>query len=416
MKNIFTLVFRIVAWALSGLGLYLLTTIEPTDRFYKIVIGLALLICAIAFILYSINALASLLIRKKIYSYLTSKIHEFSHFLIGDKKLHAPAKFKYDCYQIHEKYYDLSGILNKFICYNQGVYAGYSLLAGDLHKELRLAKENSSSSEETLKKCVQDLQIKLYKEFRKIMNQNVKRFMTDYFRIRPGSLPRIIIKGWHGNEIIDIYRIHYGPTFNTERPSVYSNTGFIKIRETGRYYLCNNIPYEAYHGNYKNNRLDNDKLKQLFTQEEIDQGNINFAKWKQCWSRYTVKETSEVLDPHDNSCYQSTLIIPITILNNDDLNDSITKRFKLPRLDHPEVGRIFFGFLCFDNKEANYFNEDIDWLIGYIFADIISLYLIDFLRYTQYSKTFEEVVEKFPEISQYYTKRDSGTFMQVHES
>jgi len=62
----------------------------------------------------------------------------------------------------------------------------------------------------------------------------------------------------------------------------------------------------------------------------MQKGNINFSKWTQCWSRYKDQDTSREMDPSEESCYQSTLIIPITLLNNEDLSPRFRERFKFP--------------------------------------------------------------------------------------
>lgn len=55
-----------------------------------------------------------------------------------------------------------------------------------------------------------------------------------------------------------------------------------------------------------------------------------------------------------------------------------------------DVGRTIFGYLCFDHVEEEFFTEvDID--IGYIFADMLSLYFIARATYTELSHTFSKV-------------------------
>ena len=51
-----------------------------------------------------------------------------------------------------------------------------------------------------------------------------------------------------------------------------------------------------------------------------------------------------------------------------------------------------------NHQTIDYFNEDIDTKIGYIFADILSLYLIANLNYTLYSRTYKDAASKIVEV------------------
>jgi hypothetical protein len=56
-------------------------------------------------------------------------------------------------------------------------------------------------------------------------------------------------------------------------------------------------------------------------------------------------------------------------------------------LDVPKTP--ILGFLCLDHHYSDFFNESDDISIGYILADILSLYLIQQLVCTEYSGTYE---------------------------
>jgi len=62
------------------------------------------------------------------------------------------------------------------------------------------------------------------------------------------------------------------------------------------------------------------------------------------------------------------------------------------RKEAKEDARTIFGYLCFDHVEENYFNDDIDIDVGYIFADIISLYMVTRSIYTELSTTYSKVM------------------------
>ena len=87
--------------------------------------------------------------------------------------------------------------------------------------------------------------------------------------------------------------------------------------------------------------------------------------------------------------------------SNEDLQPVFKNHFSIPDKivskkkgnDDDSVGRAIYGFLCFDHQQINYFNTDVDINIGYVFADILSIFLIQRLIYTEYSKTFQKAQE-----------------------
>ncbi len=87
------------------------------------------------------------------------------------------------------------------------------------------------------------------------------------------------------------------------------------------------------------------------------------------------------------TCYKSTLIIPITFYNNT-LQEEFLSRFGMNNFE-----RTIFGYLCFDHIETEYFNDAMDVDFGYIVADILSLYLVTTLIYTKRSTTYEHANE-----------------------
>ena len=172
--------------------------------------------------------------------------------------------------------------------------------------------------------------------------------------------------------------------------SVHENKGFNHVRENGRYYLCQNIPRETQKGEYYNPRLlkqavDNYKPKNRIVRHMKSRKN-NFIDedWLNCW-RLIESDGGPPVKPHYRSCYKSTLIIPITLWNN-----KLNKHF-LSKFNFPEVNRTIFGYLCFDHIETNFFNPVFDVDIGYIFADILSLYLLIRFVFVDQSATYSAV-------------------------
>ena len=71
-------------------------------------------------------------------------------------------------------------------------------------------------------------------------------------------------------------------------------------------------------------------------------------------------------------------------------NNSLSDSFK-DLINISNIERSIFGFLCLDHPESGYFQEEKDVNVGYIIADLLSLYLINRLNYTDNSKTFLSV-------------------------
>jgi hypothetical protein len=102
-------------------------------------------------------------------------------------------------------------------------------------------------------------------------------------------------------------------------------------------------------------------------------------KWEEYWSGAAGKG--------DASFYKSTLIHPLTLWDND-----ISEEFKRG-VNISNVDRSIFGFLCFDHRDVNYFEEDADAFVAKIFADIMCTYVFIRMIYTDFSSTFIKVRE-----------------------
>ena len=55
------------------------------------------------------------------------------------------------------------------------------------------------------------------------------------------------------------------------------------------------------------------------------------------------------------------------------------------------MDRVIFGFLCFDHIDSNYFIENEDVSLGYVFADVLSVYFVSRMMYTSMSDTFKSI-------------------------
>lgn len=213
------------------------------------------------------------------------------------------------------------------------------------------------------------------------MRDNFTDFVLKYFTSSKSYeiLPRICIKVRRGDTIVDWIRSD-PQFFSDDTPGIDSNVGFRYVVDNGLYYIAYDIPSESKSGRYYNPRLDKDKVKRyhksiknIIKQDEFD------ARWCDCWT--TPKNLST--DDLQRSCYKSTLIIPMTLINN-----KVGNEFKHNFFEEGKE-RIIWGFLCFDHPTPRYFNKTQDVPFGYICADIFSLYFISAYIHIERSSTFQ---------------------------
>lgn len=284
--------------------------------------------------------------------------------------------------------------LNQAICYNQGAYTQYAYLAGEKHKEMKEEFNKQDRDNDKLKEYRDKLEKHLYDEMIKAFRSNFK-YIKDYFSERRKLEPRVCIKLYEKNaeidekEIVDFLRdipLPQSPNYSIE-----SNTGFFEVYKTGKSFKRNNIPYEVIQNRYGNPRLDDRKASRYklspFEQYKVHKLQKNDEKWINCWYE-TENPDGSRNRPIPEACYKSTMIIPMTLLGND-LYPQFRERFNIDTEDE----RAIYGFLCFDHHTINYFEEEPDRFIGYMFADIMSLYQITQLIYTDLSKTYRKVAE-----------------------
>lgn len=190
-------------------------------------------------------------------------------------------------------------------------------------------------------------------------------------------------------DVVDLFRdtrIYYGKSYQRQ-----SNTGFQYAYDTGKAYICNNIPAYAKGHRYVNPRLNPHRVAnyELSYRERrrINKGQEDDEKWIACWESSVRKDGTQIY-PDTESSYKSTVIIPMTLIGNT-LQQEFREHFEISsEAEH----RGIWGYLCFDNHSLEYFNENADILMGWVFADILSLYLITRLTYTKYSETYNEAI------------------------
>lgn len=277
--------------------------------------------------------------------------------------------------------------MRRVICYNQGEYAQYNFLAAELHKALRISPNDVA----TRQVHCELLEASLDTNLERVAQRNFQ-FITEYFLGRHEISPRVCIKANYNEGtrtyIVQVVRSNK-VNYLSECP-VEENSGFQFVKRHGLHFLHNNIPEGVATGTYENARIDVRKAraywqtrKQQPTTISHDTGFAWDEEWVNCW------ETPEQEDgPRDQtSCYKSTLIIPMTLVNNE-LHPTFLDKIKIKTRE--EVSRLIFGYLCIDHIEEEYFKEGIDIDVGYMFADILSLYMISRATHTEFSETYRE--------------------------
>jgi hypothetical protein len=285
--------------------------------------------------------------------------------------------------------------LKEVICYNQSKIADFHFIAGRKHKALKQKLEsvkNCGSQQipdsllEELKILYEDLEQYVDNDFRAICAKNFV-FFEQFFERRVASTkkkPRFCIKGVQNGEVINLARTEVSRSIEDDRYPVRANTAFEEISDNGKYYFCSNIPYSLQRASYVNARINLREFPEYHVSyfRELLYRKKPDKNWQRCWNQ--IQAPIGWQKPPIETCYKSTLVIPLALnQRNGWVSDEFCRRFEIRDLK-------CFGFLCMDHQNVNFFNEKEDVSLGYIFADLISLYLLQRLNCTDYSSIFKE--------------------------
>lgn len=273
----------------------------------------------------------------------------------------------------HENILNVLRVIQKAVCFNQGKYLQYSFLTAEKHRKIKDAYRDNKFDTENILSLRNELVDYVNCKFYENTHDNFK-FLHAYFNKRKDTNPRICIKGsFRANNkstVVSVFRdglVDYNSDVEIEK-----NSGFYEIYKSGMYFLENDIPKATATGKYFNPRINTENAKNYLGLKKTK----NIKEWKDCW----VDASSDL-----SSYYKSTLIIPMTLRNN-----KVSEEFKA-LVNMANVDRTIFGFLCFDHTDNNYFDKENDVAVGYVFADIISMYIFTRLVYMEISKTFSDV-------------------------
>lgn len=305
--------------------------------------------------------------------------------------------------------------IGRAVCLNQGEYIQYELLAADFHRRIEefVGRHFGQGvlllmplNDEQIRHLVDDLDAlhkreiaNLCVEFESFLNsafENAVRqnfqLLREYFLSARGDssiAPRICIKANHISEedgtdyIVDVFRDDQ--SVPRSKFPLSANSGFQKIRANGVFFLCNDttaVNKNTGELEYRNSRID---VQRVIKYKKPQKNSFPDLEWAQCWKDFSPSNPS-----HEESLvalrsfYKATLVVPITVTNHYFRDD-------FRRLLHIEkMERAIFGYLCFDHVLENYFQpEDIE--VGYIFADLMSLYFVTRFEHVTLSKPYQLV-------------------------
>jgi len=276
-------------------------------------------------------------------------------------------------------------LIKDFICYNQGQYTEYNFLASKRHKDIKTELSKKTPEISKITEYYSKLNDYLDHGLENAFQKNFE-YILKYFSNRSRFEPRVCVKAHNKDgDIIDLFRDRR--SYHGKPYPLKNNSGFEEVYHTGKQYICNNLPEYAKDDNYVTPRLNENAIKNyqcnLFKKIAINKFNMEDKNWVNCWNPIELKNR-QTRKPLAETCYKSTMIIPMTLLGN-----TLSLEFKQHFEINNESERAIWGYLCFDHRHINYFDKSIDVKYGYVFADIMSLYLIARLNYTRFSKSYD---------------------------
>lgn len=284
-------------------------------------------------------------------------------------------------------------LMRRIVCWNQGAYLDYSVVSSSLHRNLKdLVNRGSATAEKIYhKKILEDFIYQCIMEACRENTRSLARHFSDRVT-KDGCKPRISIKvpfyqDGH-DQVRTLYRDRPVRYDNVSNCRIEDNLGFKFIFDNGSYFLCNDIPKAsaANHDAYFNPRLDPSSARDYVARNKWRRTMNRDAgiddQWCRCW------RNADGSTIHSENGYKSTLIIPITLWNNQ-VSPELKKRVAIDT-DSGE-GRSIYGFVCFDHRDRHFFNSTTDVDYGYVIADLLSLYFIHYLKLCQLSSVITQL-------------------------
>lgn len=294
---------------------------------------------------------------------------------------------------------DLLKFSNRVIRNNQLRLLQYQFLTNKKNKELEKEVRRNPKNFNRLREAYLELENFAYLEFRKIFLINAEQMIYFFNKFFPEKRsrdvqenvkdPRICVKVLVENSnseslVLSLFRMPLNQDKEIEF-AARENTAFREIIENQEsHFLSNNIPLDILNNRYRNARILTEKVGQYESAIRKEEPSFYENEWKYCW-----REERDLKDsPLRENYYTSTFVLPIS-LTTEEAAEAMCDDFK-ERFNAWGKRRIILAFLCFDHQNVNFFDEDIDTRFGYFFADILSLYLFQYMECTYYSTTFRE--------------------------
>lgn len=270
------------------------------------------------------------------------------------------------------------------VCELQGLFPQYLYLAEAKHQRLEDALRASTQDKDLVGRLRIELTDHLYSGITDAC-EIARQHLLQYFSHHSKHLPRICMKAAKNGNILDVHR---RDSVGLAKFPIEKNTAFKRICDTGRHYLCNDIPRAVKDDVYENARLDVRSVRRNYSGPGIigrlwhglSRQPDSDPKWEAFWAR-----TGQGSFAHPEDCYKCTLVVPMTLANA-----RLSPEFKrlIGYSDEGERDKLIYAFLCMDHRHARFFDERIDVWLGYVAADVLSLFFVTQRLYTAHSQSY----------------------------
>ncbi|MCQ9374877.1 hypothetical protein NMQ14_11530 [Methyloversatilis sp. XJ19-13] len=286
----------------------------------------------------------------------------------------------------------LSAISRSSICEFQLEFTNYHYTISKAHQQFKeatrdkLPKNQCNKYLTTLNECAESGLVDSI--------NSIKKNIINYFSITRGSEPRVGIHITTANNTI----VNILPSegyLNTEKRHC-EYTAFSEVIQNGIPYLDNNIPNTVLKNlSYRHAGINITEAKNGHKVKYTDKKIISRWRLALCelwelghdkdWAKYATQGTKDRL-------YKSHIVIPITFRSHNHL--LLNGLSSILNLNHEN--RSILGYVFIDHQSTHYFDErpfgddrcsNIDVNVLYTFADMISLFLLTKLTYTDKSAT-----------------------------
>jgi hypothetical protein len=289
---------------------------------------------------------------------------------------------------------ELSAWCRDLICAHQGDFIQYLYTAGELHKKLGDALTAAAPDPDQAALFARSLSDYMDRELYRIAHLGFAH-VQKYFQGRSTAPPRICIKATRqrGQDQIVFPLVRAERVCYRSEYPVAAHTPFQLVQRHGRFVRIPDIAQAVYDGTYENARIDTAKAQAYYARSRLDGSRPKpptpDPAWMDCW----LAEPGDRECPLEpSSCYRSVLVVPITLWNNelnDDFRQELDRKLKATHDIAHGIGRYIFGYVCLDHVETDYFRSESDVDAGYMFADLISQYMILGMLYMDLSARFQ---------------------------